>query len=65
MVKEWDLIFKESQLNLTDLRSPIELLNNRIVHHGITPTYRLLKKNTSGQQLIYSYSCSLYGMYGK
>ncbi|XP_060836126.1 uncharacterized protein LOC132918714 [Rhopalosiphum padi] len=55
--------FKETELILYDLRSPTELLNNRIVDHGITPTYRFLTRNTSGQQFIYNYSCSLFGMY--
>ncbi|XP_026811147.1 uncharacterized protein LOC113552468 [Rhopalosiphum maidis] len=60
---ENQLKFKETELILYDLRSPTELLNNRIVDHGITPTYRLLRRNTSGQQFIYNYSCSLFGMY--
>ncbi|XP_060860647.1 uncharacterized protein LOC132938013 [Metopolophium dirhodum] len=55
--------FKESQLILSDLRSPMELLRNRIVDHGIIPIYRFLKRNTSGQQFIYNYSCTLFGMY--
>ncbi|XP_025204345.1 uncharacterized protein LOC112601121 [Melanaphis sacchari] len=55
--------FKETELILSDLRSPMELLKNRIVDHGITPTYRFLRRNTSGQQFIYNYSCSLFGMY--
>jgi len=62
--KERQAKFKETQLILTDLRSPMQLLKNRITDHGITPTYRLLKKSTSGQQLIYNYSCTLFGMYG-
>ncbi|XP_027850503.2 uncharacterized protein LOC114129852 [Aphis gossypii] len=55
--------FKETELILPDLRSPMELLNSRIVDHGIRPTYRFLRRNTSGQQFIYNYSCSLFGMY--
>lgn len=65
MFKEWDLKFKESKLIITDLRSPMELLMNRIVDHGITPTYRFLNRSTTGQQFLYNYSCSLFGMYGK
>ncbi|KAL4121722.1 hypothetical protein QTP88_014178 [Uroleucon formosanum] len=55
--------FKETQLILSDLRSPMELLRNRIVDHGIFPIYRFLRRNTSGQQFIYNYSCTLFGMY--
>jgi hypothetical protein len=65
IVQERQSKFKETELILYDLRSPTELLNNRIVDHGITPTYRLLRRNTSGQQFIYNYSCSLFGMYGE
>lgn len=65
IVKERRAKFKETELILYDLRSPTELLNNRIVDHGITPTYRFLTRNTSGQQFIYNYSCSLFGMYGE
>ncbi|VVC24589.1 Nose resistant-to-fluoxetine protein, N-terminal,Double-stranded RNA-binding [Cinara cedri] len=61
---EWDQKFKESQLIITDLRSPMEILINRIVDHGITPTYRFLTKiSIPEQQFIYNYSCSLFGMY--
>ncbi|XP_029342590.1 uncharacterized protein LOC100572224 [Acyrthosiphon pisum] len=60
---ENQLKFKETQLILSDLRSPMELLRNRIVDHGIIPIYRFLRRNTSGQQFVYSYSCTLFGMY--
>lgn len=65
IVKENQFKFKETQLILSDLRSPMELLRNRIVDHGIFPIYRFLRRNTSGQQFIYNYSCTLFGMYGK
>lgn len=64
-VKENQFKFKETELILSDLRSPMELLNNRIVDHGIGPIYRFLKRNTSGEQFIYHYSCTLFGMYGE
>lgn len=64
-IKERISKFKETQLILTDLRSPMELLASRIVDHGIAPTYRLLGINTSGGLTSYRYSCSLFGMYGK
>jgi len=65
IVKENQFKFKETQLILSDLRSPMELLKNRIVDHGIIPIYRFLRRNTSGQQFVYNYSCTLFGMYGE
>lgn len=40
------------------------MLKSSIVDHGITPTYRFLGKSSSGPELIFNYSCTLFGMYG-
>lgn len=65
MIEERQYKFKETHFILTDLRTFMELLKSRIVDHGISPTYRFLKRNTSGQHIIYNYSCTLFGMYGE
>lgn len=65
LVKEHQFKFKETELIITDSRTPIELLKSRIVDHGIYPTYRLLRKNISGQKFVYHYACSLFGLYGE
>ncbi|XP_050444009.1 uncharacterized protein LOC126847673 [Adelges cooleyi] len=55
--------FKETELILADLRSPMDILQSRIIDPGITPIYRLLTTDMSRRQIIYNYSCTLFGMY--
>lgn len=65
LIKEHRFKIKEAELIITDLRTPVELLKSRIVDYGISPTYRFTNKNKTGQNSIYQYSCSLFGLYGE
>ncbi|XP_050527830.1 uncharacterized protein LOC126897926 [Daktulosphaira vitifoliae] len=55
--------FKETKLILADLRSPMDILRSKIKDRGITPIYRLLTTDISNPNIIYNYSCTLFGMY--